>query len=1107
MEKTIGRRIEWVDIFKGLAIILVVIGHATGKYNVFIYQFHMAAFFLISGYTASLDSRGFWETVWNKACSILLPLTSIFLIMLVTITGFYKIGIYNLFFDQPFMGAWFVLKQYFFSGNMYINWLGATWFLIVLFGIYIVQRGLFKLVGDKINLGYCIGSILMFILGYIFVANEIKVMNLDLIFIAQFYFFVGKLLRDKRIFEKICSNKWINVGILLITILGLWLFGFVNPSTVDYPSRNFGFIITDMIAGLNGALFIYCIAYYISKLGAYIKKPIITIGKNTLGIVFFHFLMFKITYFALYLCGIVNLEYLQEFTPTAEIGTKYWLIITAISILASIGFWKLITISKYMKIILGQAKDIYDNVYLKIRIWKIFEKLKGSKINIPTIKSIGDTEFITCILKHKIVVSFFIILLILIVAPIMITGIMCNDELQTRFYGMTGLKGLMSHYIRASMNQGRLLSAIPISIYFYIQFFSSNIIVFRTIVVIIIAINIGLFAYLLQQIFRNKRFSLFVSIMLLMFLNINFEHTVPNTFVGFLGIPFSMLLISLILFNKNLQTKSKKNVFIYTILLFISLCSYEGLITLMPIYPVLALRFSLKEQRSLKKFIKDIWIPVSVSVCYLGLYLISGKVVQTTYEGNQITFVSLKSSFEIIAQLFKSSLPGYYLFSKKYLYLFNLFTEHRFPIDSNTINSLMSSSINPSISILILGKQSIAYIFNNLLSLRIILLSSISSGMLYFILKGKAPKSQKVNKWKLTDTLTVIIGIIFIILPTLPIALSKMYQGNVNPESFIALPVTYFSYFAAIFTVCYIIFKIAGKIKNEKWLIAVILGMVVYIIPVQVMNDIFSKELNKQYNRMVQIENLFETSTIEFLNNQKVTAQDFYKTKNALAIHDNYWTDFANLKGLNIEATNEPIGNAEFNIYYQDDKMFVISARDKISVLSPQPILENIPIKISDTQYLLGSFSEYTIDNSFYVYNFQISRESSLIAVPVNEKLFEDMERAVGNTLQTADKVLGYHPDGWLERISEFKLFTGDLGKINITLYYPEQITSNLSGRIYINNDLPIEFEIIQPLETFVVNAIPNEVVNVRIEFDFEKQASEQDKRMVSALLNELKGE
>ena len=63
MEK--HKRIEWVDIAKGIAIILVVIGHVGSSYgseglyknsfllnftNRFVYSFHMAAFMFISGF-------------------------------------------------------------------------------------------------------------------------------------------------------------------------------------------------------------------------------------------------------------------------------------------------------------------------------------------------------------------------------------------------------------------------------------------------------------------------------------------------------------------------------------------------------------------------------------------------------------------------------------------------------------------------------------------------------------------------------------------------------------------------------------------------------------------------------------------------------------------------------------------------------------------------------------------------------------------------------------------------------------------------------------------------------------------------------------------------
>ena len=54
-------RILWMDVFRGLLILSVVIGHTTGKFNAYIYQFHMGAFFLASGFTTKQESRSYWR--------------------------------------------------------------------------------------------------------------------------------------------------------------------------------------------------------------------------------------------------------------------------------------------------------------------------------------------------------------------------------------------------------------------------------------------------------------------------------------------------------------------------------------------------------------------------------------------------------------------------------------------------------------------------------------------------------------------------------------------------------------------------------------------------------------------------------------------------------------------------------------------------------------------------------------------------------------------------------------------------------------------------------------------------------------------------------------
>ena len=75
-------RIEWVDILKGLAIVLVVAGHmeyAEGAANpgrMLIYSFHMPLFFMLAGYTAALSfsrNGNLLKFVERRFLSVMVP--------------------------------------------------------------------------------------------------------------------------------------------------------------------------------------------------------------------------------------------------------------------------------------------------------------------------------------------------------------------------------------------------------------------------------------------------------------------------------------------------------------------------------------------------------------------------------------------------------------------------------------------------------------------------------------------------------------------------------------------------------------------------------------------------------------------------------------------------------------------------------------------------------------------------------------------------------------------------------------------------------------------------------------------------------------------------
>ncbi len=79
-ENLIDNRIVWVDIYKTIAIILVVVGHATGRFSSYIYQFHVAAFFFISGYVSHMDRSTFGRNLIKRFLNLIIPLgTSVIL--------------------------------------------------------------------------------------------------------------------------------------------------------------------------------------------------------------------------------------------------------------------------------------------------------------------------------------------------------------------------------------------------------------------------------------------------------------------------------------------------------------------------------------------------------------------------------------------------------------------------------------------------------------------------------------------------------------------------------------------------------------------------------------------------------------------------------------------------------------------------------------------------------------------------------------------------------------------------------------------------------------------------------------------------------------------
>lgn len=83
---TTRERNKWLDIAKGITIILMVVGHSSipERASNFIYAFHMPLFFIASGWCTNWDKDGLILFIRRKSKSLLIPFVIYSCIVLIT---------------------------------------------------------------------------------------------------------------------------------------------------------------------------------------------------------------------------------------------------------------------------------------------------------------------------------------------------------------------------------------------------------------------------------------------------------------------------------------------------------------------------------------------------------------------------------------------------------------------------------------------------------------------------------------------------------------------------------------------------------------------------------------------------------------------------------------------------------------------------------------------------------------------------------------------------------------------------------------------------------------------------------------------------------------
>lgn len=265
-------RLDYIDIAKGIGIILIVLGHSISGDRLFcqwIYMFHVPLFFFLSGFTYNNDKYPYFQSFLKKrAKQLLLPSFNFTLITLV-------------------VAKCFVPEFYSFRSILY-GLPHAMWFLPVLLIVEAMYHPIGKLKSEKTKSFCMIISILFgtFLFRYGFHIPY----RIDTVFLGLFYYGIGNIVRNTSMNNVLFDIKDTIVlgGVIVVTLLAPLIFVYYVQNTIQFWNNEMPKPeILSIVLSLSG---IYGILLLSAKISSVIKKVFVYIGKNTLTVLCVHML-------------------------------------------------------------------------------------------------------------------------------------------------------------------------------------------------------------------------------------------------------------------------------------------------------------------------------------------------------------------------------------------------------------------------------------------------------------------------------------------------------------------------------------------------------------------------------------------------------------------------------------------------------------------------------------------------------------------------------------------------------------------------------------------------------------------------------------------------
>jgi fucose 4-O-acetylase-like acetyltransferase len=289
-----GERVEYIDIARGIGILLVALAHAdvslfSPYLHRLIYSFHMPLFFFLSGYFFN-PGIPLWELLKKRFNTILKPyLVTIVLIYIVSLS----------FTNMRFATVLGRIAKSLYATGYYIDWV-QLWFLPSLFVTSLFAYLFYRAILIRIKNRYVKWSLMLAVLavGVYFLDRfypfSISLLgkqyelyglpfSLDLVLVSGFFYILGNEIRLAAS-DQTLANPWVFFGAGAGLILLTAIFDF----PVDFNTRLLSSFPINTLAAILGILFTLALSKQIDMKTTRLASALKYTGQASLFILIFH---------------------------------------------------------------------------------------------------------------------------------------------------------------------------------------------------------------------------------------------------------------------------------------------------------------------------------------------------------------------------------------------------------------------------------------------------------------------------------------------------------------------------------------------------------------------------------------------------------------------------------------------------------------------------------------------------------------------------------------------------------------------------------------------------------------------------------------------------